>query len=187
VKTCTASQEAFARHVASGSSQAEAYRKAYPKSQKWKAETVHQQASRLAGLPHVSARVKELQEAAAARAELTAADVLRLAFRLAQFDIRKLYREDGSPVPIHELDDVTATAIQAVEVTEEWEGSGDDRVFVGFTKKYKTADRNAVLDKLFKHFGLYEKDNSQQVVPVGVVRLVALQPDRGPVADEAGG
>jgi hypothetical protein len=35
-------------------------------------------------------------------------------------------------------------------------------VFVGYTKKYKVADKNAALEKLFKHFGLYEVDNRQQ-------------------------
>jgi hypothetical protein len=50
-------QEAFALAVASGKSQAEAYRAAYPKSKAWKDTAVWQQASRLMALPHVSARV----------------------------------------------------------------------------------------------------------------------------------
>ena len=50
-------QEAFALAVASGKSQAEAYRSAYPKSQAWKDTAVWQQASRLMAVPDVAARV----------------------------------------------------------------------------------------------------------------------------------
>lgn len=53
----TAQQEAFALEVASGKSQAEAYRTAYPKSRAWKDSTVWEQASRLMALSKVSARV----------------------------------------------------------------------------------------------------------------------------------
>ena len=53
----TSQQEAFALEVASGKSQAEAYRTAYPKSKAWKDSTVWEQASRLMALAKVSARV----------------------------------------------------------------------------------------------------------------------------------
>lgn len=162
----TPQQERFAQEVASGKSLSEAYRTAYPRSQKWKQTAVAESASRMATLPNVSARIAGLRAAAADRAMMTAADVLREAMRLARFDIRKLYREDGSLVPIHELDDETAAAVQAVEIQEVYEGSGPDRVFVGYTKKYKVADKNAALEKLFKHFGLYEVDNKQKTDPL---------------------
>lgn len=55
----TPRQEAFALSVASGKSQAEAYRCAYPKSTAWKDTAVWQQASRLMALPHVASRVAE--------------------------------------------------------------------------------------------------------------------------------
>ena len=61
----TPRQEAFALSVASGKSQAEAYRNAYPKSTAWKDTAVWQQASRLMAQPHVASRVAEH------RAELT--------------------------------------------------------------------------------------------------------------------
>lgn len=62
-----------------------------------KAETVQQAASRLMADGKVLARVRELQDAAAKKTIMTSADVLREAMRLARFDIRKLYRADGSP------------------------------------------------------------------------------------------
>lgn len=164
-KLLTSKQELFCLEVSKGLSQADAYRVAYA-AKNMTAETIQQCASRLMANRKVTARVRQLQDDAAKKAVMTSADVLREAMRLARFDIRKLYRADGSPVPIHELDDETASAVQAVDIHEEYIGSGEDRVFVGYTKKYKIADKNAALEKLFKHFGLYEKDNAQKTDPI---------------------
>lgn len=58
----TPRQEKFAQEVASGKSQAEAYRVAYPKAMNWKPETLWSAASRLMANCMVSARVAEIQE-----------------------------------------------------------------------------------------------------------------------------
>jgi hypothetical protein len=55
----TPQQEAFALLVASGKSQAEAYRTAYANSTVWKDSTVWERASRLSAKPEVIARVAE--------------------------------------------------------------------------------------------------------------------------------
>lgn len=151
----TSQQEAFAQAVASGKSQSDAYRSAYPKSLKWKPDTVWQSASRLMACDKVSARVEVLRKMITDTGIASASRVLQEASRLALFDPRKLFKEDGSPKPINELDDETAAALAGLEVVEEFEGTGEDRVFVGFTKKYKVADKNSALEKLFKHYGLY--------------------------------
>jgi phage terminase small subunit len=51
---------------------------------------------------------------------------------------------------------------------EEFEGAGRDRVFVGFVKKYRLADKNAALDKAAKIAGLYELDNKQARTVVSI-------------------
>ena len=61
----TPAQEQFAQLVASGKSQSEAYRTAYPKSQAWKDEAVWSQASRL--MPKVSARIEQIRAELAER------------------------------------------------------------------------------------------------------------------------
>lgn len=64
-------REKFAQGVASGLSQAEAYRRANPRSLKWKDKTVWEYSSRLMAEGKVSARVKELQAEAAKNAIMT--------------------------------------------------------------------------------------------------------------------
>jgi len=112
--------------------------------------------------PEVRERIRELRAAMALEAVMTSAEVVKAAMFLARFDVRQLYAPDGSPIPVHELDEETASAIQAVEVAEIWEGQGPDRKFVGFTRKYKVVDKTKPLEMLFKYFGLYERDNKQR-------------------------
>lgn len=57
----TSQQDHFAQGVASGKSQSEAYRAAYPKSQKWKPSAVWAQSSRLMADSRVAARVDAIR------------------------------------------------------------------------------------------------------------------------------
>ena len=176
----TSQMEKFAMGVASGKTQADAYREAYPRSNKWKDDSVHNKASALMRNAQVAARVEELRERITNTGIASAARVLLEASRLALFDPRRLFKEDGSPKPINELDDDTAAALAGLDVQEEFVGSGDDRVFVGFTKKYKIADKNSALEKLFKHHGLYKEDNQQKTDAISVF-LTGLKSSALPV------
>ena len=89
--------------------------------------------------------------------------------RLAFYDPRKLFDANGQPIPIHELDDDTAAALAGLDVLEEYEGTGKDRKFVGYTKKYKLPDKNSSLTALEKIKGMYEQDNKQAGEAAGAV------------------
>lgn len=162
----TIKQENFCLAYVETGNASEAYRRAYPVSRKWKDETLWPRASRLLADCKVDARIKELRAATVEAGVMSAADALLEASRLARFDIRKLYRGDGSPIPIHELDEETARCLAGVDIQEIYAGSGDERVFIGLTKKYKIHDKNSALEKLFKHHGLYERDNRQKTDPI---------------------
>ena len=58
-----ASHERFAQMVASGRSQSDAYREVYPRSRRWRDESVHERASKVTA--KVLPRVRELQESTA--------------------------------------------------------------------------------------------------------------------------
>ena len=88
----TGPQEKFAVGVASGKTQADAYREAYPKSKKWKDETLWAEASRLMANHKVSTRVKELRERISGIGIASAERVLLEASRIALFDPRKLFQ-----------------------------------------------------------------------------------------------
>jgi phage terminase small subunit len=69
--------------------------------------------------------------------------------RLASFDVRKLYRRDGTLKEPHELDDDTAAAVEQIEVSV----AGDEEIGV---KKIKAASKIAAMKELGKHFNIYE-------------------------------
>lgn len=94
--------------------------------------------------------------------ELTKERVNREIARIAFFDPRKMFDDKGNPKPVTELDDDTAAAIAGLDILEQFEGSGEDRVFIGYVKKYKIADKNSALDKAAKILGSYERDNEQK-------------------------
>ena len=63
----TPAEEEFALGIGKGLNQSDAYRSAFPKSVKWKPETVHEAASRLAAKHKVNARVQDLLTEAATK------------------------------------------------------------------------------------------------------------------------
>ena len=63
-----AQYERYAQEIARGMSQADAYRAAYPKSVRYTAKTVYNKAWEMRRIPEVDARIKELQDEAAAAA-----------------------------------------------------------------------------------------------------------------------
>jgi len=145
----TAQQESFAREVARGRLQSEAYRIAYPRSREWKPETVWSESSRMMSLHKVSARVKEMQQAAADEVVVDRNRLLREMLRLALADPRGLVDKDGGLKNLGELDDDMAAAVASVEVDK------DGRL------KYRLWDKGAAQEKLAKFLGLYREDNRQ--------------------------
>ena len=125
-------------------------------------KTAHAAGSRLLKHVEVLTLLQQRRKVVLDKFELTTERTLREIARLAYCDPRKFFHADGKPKEIHELDDDTAAALAGMEVTEEFEGTGKDRVFTGFTKKYKLADKNSALEKAMKHLGEYEADNRQR-------------------------
>lgn len=126
--------------------------------------------------PAIASLLSQKQSVIAARQderlaamELTEERVARETARLSFFDPRKMFHPDGRPKSITELDDDTAACISGLEVLEEYEGTGKDRVLIGHVKKYKIADKNSALDKAAKILGMYEKDNEQAREKVKVI------------------
>ena len=171
----TPQQEKFAQEVAKGKKLADAYRVAYPNSKDAKSKSVYEMASTVAAKINVSSRIEMLREKAEVAAVATREKLLREIARLAFADPRRLLRENGTMLPLHELDDDTAAAIASVEVDE-------------YGKlKYKLWDKGAAQEKLAKVLGVYETDNEQKAPTVTTVRLIPLTPSPPlPALDEDG-
>ena len=85
------------------------------------------------------------------RTLITQDRVLQELARLAFFDPRKMFHEDGSPKAIHELDDDTAAAVSGLDVVN----IGNSEVGIGQVLKYKVADKGAALTNAMRHLGMF--------------------------------
>ena len=121
--------------------------------------------------PAIQAEIQKRQVKLQNTLEITQDRVLQEYARLAFYDPRKLFQPDGTPKPIEALDDDTAAALAVLEVREEFEGAGENRAFVGYTKKYKLANKLGALDSLAKHLGLFEpkeEDSEEETIKIEI-------------------
>lgn len=89
--------------------------------------------------------------------EITQAMVLKQLGRIAFSDVRKLFDADGKLVDLTMLDDDVVAAIAGVDIFEEFSGYGENRMLIGYTKKYKLSDKLKALEMIGKHLGMFEK------------------------------
>lgn len=151
----TPKQEKFATGVASGLTQAEAYRRAYPNSRKWKDESVWERASRLAATVKVKSRIESLTQKAAAKNEITVERVLREIARLAFSDLRDVINWDQGGATLHpacELSDDAAAAISEISETTTPRGG---------TLRVKLHNKVESLEKLARFLDLYAPNKLQ--------------------------
>lgn len=175
----TAKREAFAVAVAKGETATAAYRANF-NTAGMAAKTVHESASRLLADRKVTARIAELRGPAMLASQIDAAEAFRQLGAVLRSDIRRVVHEDGSLIPVSDLDDETALAVASIEVREEYEGTGKDRKLVGYTKKLKFWNKNDAIDKAMKHLGLFERDNRQKQENLAIqINLVGPDPTSG--------
>ncbi len=116
---------------------------------------------------NISIAIQEAVAARSKRTEITQDRVLEELARLAFFDIRKLYDEDGNLLPIHELPEEVAAAIGGLDVQSV---GGDDSIVT--TKKIKVIDKKGSLELIGRHLKMFtdktELSGSLQVDAVTV-------------------
>jgi phage terminase small subunit len=117
--------------------------------------SAYSQAHELLKKPEIQAAIKELENAAAERAAVNKDMVLKELARVAFVDPRRLFDENGKPKDLTTLDADTAAALASVDILEEFDYNDGNREFVGYTKKYKWADKLRALEMLGKHLGMF--------------------------------
>lgn len=117
-------------------------------------KTAASQGSRLLKNVKVAEAVASRQEAAAEKADLTAADVLAEIRKLAFVDATRAFKEDGSLLPFHEMPEDVRKSLVGSETVELFAGRGALRRQIGHVRKVKHADKVRALELLAKHFKL---------------------------------
>lgn len=109
--------------------------------------------------PYTQDYLKKQTDKVAESADVTQERVIKEIARIGLFDPRKLFDNRGNPLAIQDLSDDVAAAIAGLKVREIPMGEDGQ---IATVIEYKLADKNSALDKLMKHLGAYEKDNSQR-------------------------
>lgn len=115
--------------------------------------------SQLLGKTRVSDAVAFAMKARESRTLITQDRVLQELGRIAFFDIRRLYTEDGNLKKPHELDDEAAAVLAGIDTVTTSLGGDDDAVSLT-TKKAKVFDKTAALTLAMRHLGML-KDKTE--------------------------
>lgn len=117
----------------------------------------------------VSAGVSNLTPATHAELERFETELRRLCFT----DARKFFDNHGNPIDIPNLGDDEAAVLAGFEQLEEFDGKGDSRKCVGYTKKYRLADKIAALSLYAKIKG-WTREQEAPPSPMAQATTVAL-------------
>ena len=156
----TPKQEAFCYGYVETGNASEAYRQAY-NAEKMRPDTVNNKAYGLLQKGEIRARLDELRAELKQRHVVTIDRVLDEYAKLAFFDARKLFDDNGAVLPVSQWPDDAAAAIGGLDVAEIGLGDGDA---LGVVKKLKLIDKRGALDSLARHLGMFVDKQEVSVV-----------------------
>ena|ERR1700739_3311420 len=114
------------------------------------------EASGLLARPNVSQHIRDLTKKKWASMEMEANEVLARLANIGRSDIRRVTDASGRILLPSELDELGAAAVAGIEVEEIFEGRGEERKFVGYSKKIKLRDPVPALNTLARHLRLIQ-------------------------------
>ena len=157
-KLLTPKQSLFVSEYLIDKNASRAYKVAYPNCKN--DNVAKTEGSKHLAKPIIRSAVDKGLEEQQKRCEVTADKVIKEISRLAFFDPRKLFDADWRLKPLSELDDDTAAAIGGIDISK-LKAVDSEASFQEVVTKLKIWDKNAALEKLAKHFGLFAEDNKQ--------------------------
>lgn len=131
-------------------------------------DTANEQSSQLLAKLNIQEYVKTLQDGISKRLEITSDMVVQELAKIGFLDPREMFSVDNDLLNIRQMGDKQAAAISSIEIESITVGRGKDVEEIGKTKKIKFWDKVSALEKLGKHLGIFEKDNSQQATKISV-------------------
>lgn len=146
--------------------QSTAYRLAY-EADAMNSNSVAREACLLHANPNVTQRIKELQTENYKRNKATIDELVNVLSGMVRFDIADLYDDYGKLMNIKEMPLIARQMISEL-TSDEIKIGGES---IGQVKKVKTIAKLDAVEKLMKHLGGYEKDNSQKSAAVTIFQL----------------
>lgn len=136
----TPRQEKFAAELVKDGRPGFAYRRAY-NAGRMNADSVREEARRLLQNPAITLRVEFYRKQAEAALSVEVIDVIQGLARIAKFDARLMFNDDGALLHPSDWPEDIAKAVAGFEVIEVFSGRGEARTRTSITKKVKQSDR----------------------------------------------
>ena len=143
------------------------------------------QGTTLLNLPNTRAEIDRLIAERSQRTRIDEDRVLHEIMLIASFDPADAFAEDGSILPLREMPADFRRAIDSLDVTELFEGKGQDRSPTGHAKRLRFADKLKALELLGKHLRLFTDKvelTGQNGAPIRVE--TAMSPEQSAAFDE---
>jgi phage terminase small subunit len=125
-----------------------AYKAAYKNCRK--DETANVNGSKLLRNTKVQEYIAEKQQEMQERNKITQDTIIQELAKIALFNIKDIYNEDGTLKKVTELDDDTAKAISGVKILQK---AGAMKIILS-----KTNDKTKALELLGKHLGMFKEN-----------------------------
>lgn len=133
--------------VKPNSTQAGAYRIAYPRSKKWQDRSVWNKASMLAAKDRVRSRINDLRSQIEYSSIMDINEALVILTKVGRADSRKCYNQDGSIKLPHEIDDDTSLGLMEIQTVEQ---AGEGKVITR-GHRIKMIKRTEAIEKILKY------------------------------------
>lgn len=130
-------------------------------------DTADVKASQLLGIVKVQERIKELQSKIGERLEITADMVVKELWALGVYNVKDFVKDDNTIERLSSLEREVVKPVTGIKVTEKtvhFEGGEEKTV----TTELKLADKRAALVDVGRHIGIFEKDNKQKRLNIGL-------------------
>ena len=144
--------EAFCQEYIRDLNAGAAYKRVYLKANDRTAES---NGPELLRKPKIKARVKELLQGTFEEYKIDKVKILKEMELLATVNMAEALNEDGSMKKVSEMPLAVQKALSAIDTQEIYEGTGQDRVYVGDLKKIKLFDKTRSLEMLGRHLKLF--------------------------------
>jgi phage terminase small subunit len=119
-------------------------------------------ASKLLRSGKVQSYLAELRSKVQVQTGVTLADVVLELRRILTTDILDALNDDGTFKPVKDWPVDLRRAVASIEVDELFEGAGEERTQVGWTRKVKLWSKTDGAQQLMRHLGGFELDNKQK-------------------------
>ena len=142
----------------------------------YSAESARNQSSRMMTNDDIRDFIFELQDRRSRRLDVSADRVILELSRVAFSDPADFYDENGNLLSIPNIPEDARKSLSGLEVTEEYEGFGRERVPAGFTKKIKRWDKVKALELLGKHLKMFTEKHEHTGKDDGPIQIQAMEP-----------